>query len=61
MNENENKVILLTIKEAADMVEGLSQYQVRMLIKTGQLSCIKAGTKHFINKAVLLKILGAED
>ena len=57
----ENKVVLLTIREAAAMVSGLSVYQVRLMIETGQLLYIKARTKIFINKDILLKVLGAED
>lgn len=57
----ENKVILLTIREAAAMVSGLSVYQVRLMIKNGQIPYIKAGTKIFINKAILLKYLSGEN
>ena len=61
MNENnENKVTLLTIKEASDMVSGLSQYQLRLMVKTKQLPCVQAGRKIFINKEVLLRHLGVE-
>lgn len=57
---DENKVILLTIKEAAELVSGLSQYQIRLMIKNKQLPYIQAGRKFFINKDVLLKHLGVE-
>ena len=57
---NETKVILLTVKEAADMVTGLSQYQIRLMIKNGQLPYIKAGKKMFINKEMLLRLLNNE-
>ncbi len=57
----EKKVVLLTIREAAAMVTGLSVYQVRLMIKNGQIPYIKAGTKIFINKDILLKVLGAEN
>ena len=61
MNENnEKQVILLTIKEASDMVSGLSQYQLRLMVKTKQLPCVQAGRKIFINKDVLLRHLGVE-
>ena len=61
MNENtEKQVILLTIKEASEMVSGLSQYQLRLMVKTKQLPCVQAGRKIFINKDVLLRHLGAE-
>ena len=61
MNENnEKQVILLTIKEASDMVSGLSQYQLRLMVKTKQLPCVQAGRKIFINKDVLFRHLGVE-
>jgi len=56
----ENKVILLTIKEASETVKGLSQYHIRMLVRTGQLPSIKAGRKYFINKDVLLRYISCE-
>ena len=61
MNENtEKQVVLLTIKEASDMVSGLSQYQLRLMIKNKQIPYIQAGRKFFINKDVLLRHLGSE-
>lgn len=56
---NDNKVVLLTIKEASNLVIGLSQYHVRMLVRSGQLPCVKAGRKYFINKDILLRYLGS--
>ena len=55
----EKKIMLLTIKEASELVSGLSTYQIRMMIKDGQLPAIKAGSKFFINKDVLIKVLSA--
>lgn len=58
MIENEeNKTVLLTIKEASKIVKGLSQYHIRMLVKSGRIPSIRAGRKYFINKAVLLRYI----
>lgn len=57
---NESKIILLTIKEASEFAVGLSQYHIRMLVRCGQLPCIKAGRKYFINKDILIRYLNNE-
>lgn len=50
----ENKIKMLTIKEAATVVEGLSEHRIRQLCKTGKLPCFKAGKKYLINEKALL-------
>ena len=49
------KVELLTIKECADMIDGLSEHTVRQLVKQGKVKSIRSGAgKHgklLINKA----------
>ena len=40
-----NKPTMLTIKEAAALVQGLTEYRVRELCKSGQLPCLMAGKK----------------
>ena len=59
MNQNtkEPKVKLLTIKEAATVVEGLTEYRIRQLCLTGKLPCFKAGKKYLINENILLRFL----
>ena len=52
-----NKPTMLTIKEAAALVDGLTAYRVRELCKSGQLPCLMAGKKYLINKEVLLRYL----
>ena len=42
---------ILTIKEAAEMIDGLTEYRVRQMCITGQLPCFKAGRKYLL-KAV---------
>ena len=56
-NMNESKVKLLTIKEAARLVEGLTEYRIRQLCIAGKLPCFKAGKKYLINENVLLRFL----
>ena len=61
MKENTNeKIVMLTIKEAAALVDGLTEYRVRQLCRSGELPCIKAGKKYLINKDVLFRYLGGE-
>lgn len=53
----ENKITMLTIKEAAAMVEGLTEYRVRQMCLNKQIPCIMAGKKYLINKDILLDFL----
>ncbi|MBQ6942724.1 MAG: helix-turn-helix domain-containing protein [Ruminococcus sp.] len=53
----ENKITMLTIKEAAAMVEGLTEYRVRQMCVNKQIPCIMAGKKYLINKDILLNFL----
>lgn len=39
---------LLTIKEAAKLIDGITEYRVRQMCKSGQLRCFKAGNKYLI-------------
>ncbi|MBQ1903971.1 MAG: helix-turn-helix domain-containing protein [Ruminococcus sp.] len=55
-----NKPTMLTIKEAAALVQGLTEYRVRELCKSGELPCIMAGKKYLINKDTLYKFLNNE-
>lgn len=57
-NKNETKITMLTIKEAAAMVEGLTEYRVRQMCKNDQIPCVMAGKKYLINRDVLFKFLG---
>lgn len=57
----ETKITMLTIKEAAALVDGLTEYRVRELCRSGKLPTLKAGKKYLINKDILMKFLsGAE-
>ena len=59
-NKTETKTIMLTIKQAAALVDGLTEFRVRELCKSGELPCIMAGKKYLINKDTLYKFLSGE-
>ena len=59
-NKTETEITMLTIKQAASLVQGLTEYRVRELCKTGQLPCFRAGKKYLINKDILYKFLSGE-
>lgn len=48
---------LLTIKEAAGLIDGITEYRVRQMCKSGQLPCFKAGRKYLINADTLYKVV----
>lgn len=53
---------LLTVKEAAGLIDGLTEYRVRQMCITGQLPCFMAGNKHLIYEENLYRVvLGADD
>ena len=56
-NMNEAKIKLLTIKEAADFIEGLSEYRIRQLCLSGKLPCFKAGKKYLISEKALIRLV----
>lgn len=56
-NKTENKITMLTIKEAAALVDGLTEYRVRQMCRASQIPCVKAGKKFLINKDVLFDYL----
>ena len=59
MNQNIilNKPKMLTIKEAAELVDGLAPYRIRQMCLDGTLPHIKAGKKYLINQNRLLEII----
>ena len=57
MSEISNKPRMLTIKEAADLVDGLTQYRIRQMCIDGTLPHIKAGKKYLINQSKLLEVI----
>ena len=61
MNTNENKVKLLTIKQASTVIDGLTEYRIRQLCRARELPCIKAGKKYLINEQTLINFIKTLD
>ena len=59
-NKTETKIVMLTIKQAAALVEGLTEYRVRQMCLSGQVPHIMAGKKYLINKDLFLRYLRGE-
>jgi excisionase family DNA binding protein len=57
----ENKDRLLTIKEATELIDGLTEYRIRQLCISGTLKCFKAGRKYLINEQALYNMVFCED
>ncbi|MGN0631470.1 MAG: helix-turn-helix domain-containing protein [Ruminococcus sp.] len=53
-----DKVEMLTIKESAELISGLSEHTVRLLVKQGKVKSVRTGEgrngKILVNKADLL-------
>ena len=57
---NEERIVMLTIKEAAALVEGLTEYRVSQMCINDQVPHIMAGKKYLINKDLFLRYLRGE-
>ena len=55
--ETTAKKRLITIKEAAGLIDGITEFRVRQMCKSGQLPCFKAGRKYLINADTLYKVV----
>ena len=51
---------VLTIKEAAKLIDGLSEFRIRQMCVTGQLPCFKAGRKYLISEDKLYEVVLGE-
>ena len=51
---------VLTIKEAAKLIDGLTEFRVRQMCITGQLPCFKAGRKFLISEDKLYEVVLGE-
>jgi len=58
---NTSKATMLTINEAAALVDGLKPFRIRQMCITGELPCIMAGKKYLINKSILLEKIGQKE
>ncbi len=52
---------VLTIKEAAQIIDGLTEYRIRQMCVSGQLPCFMAGRKYLIAEENLYKAVFGED
>lgn len=59
--EKNEKKKLLTIKEASKLVDGITEYRVRQMCRSGQLPCFKAGRKYLINADKLFKVVFGDE
>ncbi len=46
---------MLTIGEAAHLIEGITEYRIRTMCKSGQLRAFKAGKKYLIAESDLYR------
>ena len=51
---------VLTIKEAAKLIDGLTEFRIRQMCVTGQLPCFKAGRKYLISEDKLYEVVLGE-
>ena len=63
--ENDKPLEMLTVKEYAELVNGLSEHTVRQLVAQDKVTYVRAGSgvrgKILVSKASLLKYLGVTD
>lgn len=59
MNTTNRRV--LTIKEAAKLIDGLTEYRIRQMCISGQLHCFMAGKKYLIAEENLYKAVFGKD
>ena len=51
---------ILTIKEASQLIDGITEYRIRQMCISGQLPCFKAGRKYLIYEENLYKVVLCE-
>lgn len=61
ISEKSERRKLLTIKEASELVDGITEYRVRQMCRSGQLPCFKAGRKYLINADKLFKVVFGDE
>jgi len=53
--ENTRKPRLLPLKEAAELIEGLTEYRVRSLCRENLIKFYKFGNKYMVSEKVILE------
>ncbi len=56
-----NNQRMLTIKQASNIIEGITEYRIRQMCINGELPCFKAGKKYLINEKTLRNIFMCQD
>ena len=56
-----NKPRLLTLKQAADLVQGLTEYRVRQLCTEGKIKFHRFGNKYMVSERVIMDYLFGEN
>lgn len=46
---------ILTIKQASQLIDGLTEYRIRQMCISGELPCFRAGKKYLISEDVLYR------
>jgi hypothetical protein len=57
MARTKSKPVMLTIKQASQCAEGLSEYRLRQMCINKEIPTVKAGNKYLICEQVLLNYL----
>ena len=58
MNEDTTqKITMISIKEAAELVNGLTKYRIRQMCIENRIPYIMAGKKYLFNKEIFLDYL----
>ena len=52
---------VLTIKEAAQLIDGINEYRIRQMCKSGELRAFKAGNKFLISESDLYTAVFGKD
>ena len=55
MSETETRPRLLTLKQAANLIDGLTEYRIRMMCVQGEIKYHKFGNKYMISENELMK------
>jgi len=58
MNNTTIKPRLLTLKEAAKLIDGLTEYRVRMMCINDDIKYYKFGSKYMVSEREILKYFG---
>jgi len=58
MTDTKKKPRLLTLKEAAELIEGLTEYRVRLLCTQNVIKFHKFGNKYMISEREILSHFG---